>query len=79
MGDVKKVFRPDELEGLDENKKQRLQQELTKQIQASKEIQAIIKKHDEEPHVRAVVDLHDVANESLREKLDDTLKQLKSE
>lgn len=64
MSDLGCVYSAKELEGLDDKAKDTLQKELKKQIQASREIRAIIHAHDE-------------ANSILKEKLRDTLKRLK--
>jgi hypothetical protein len=65
MTDCSKVYSSEELAGLTDEQKATLQQELERQIRASREIRAIINAHDE-------------MNESLKEKLRDTLDRLKS-
>jgi hypothetical protein len=66
MSDLFKVYSPEELQGLDEEKKARLRQELEQQVRDSEEIRAIIK-------------LYSDMNERLKGKLSNTLNQLRSE
>jgi ABC-type Fe3+/spermidine/putrescine transport system ATPase subunit len=64
MSIVTDVYSPEELKGLNDEAREKLQKELKKQIEASREIRAIIYAHDE-------------LNKSLKEKLRDTYDQLK--
>jgi ABC-type Fe3+/spermidine/putrescine transport system ATPase subunit len=64
MSIVTDVYSRKELEGLDDEAREKLQKELKKQIAASREIRAIIYAHDE-------------LNKSLKEKLRDTFEKLK--
>jgi ABC-type Fe3+/spermidine/putrescine transport system ATPase subunit len=64
MSEVCCVYSPKELEKLDKKAREKLQKELKKQIEASREIRAIIYAHDE-------------LNKSLKEKLRDTYDKLK--
>ena len=64
MSRVMNVYSSEELKGLTDEDKEKLQKELKKQIEASREIRAIIYAHDE-------------LNKSLKEKLRDTFKKLK--
>jgi hypothetical protein len=58
------LYSPKELEGLDDKAKDTLQKELKKQVQASREI-------------RAILDAHEEANKILKEKLRGTYNKLK--
>ena len=64
MSIVTDVYSPEELKGLNDEAREKLQKELKRQIQASREIRAIIYAHDE-------------LNKSLKEKLRDTYDKLK--
>jgi ABC-type Fe3+/spermidine/putrescine transport system ATPase subunit len=64
MSIVTDVYSPEELKGLTDEAREKLQKELKKQIEASREIRAIIYAHDE-------------LNKSLKEKLRDTYDKLK--
>jgi ABC-type Fe3+/spermidine/putrescine transport system ATPase subunit len=64
MSIVTDVYSPEELKGLNDEAREKLQKELKKQIEASREIRAIIYAHDE-------------LNKSLKEKLRDTYDKLK--
>jgi hypothetical protein len=65
MGDVGRVFKPEELQGLSQEKRTKLQQELQRQIDASDEIKAILR-------------LRDLKTKELRDKLDGTLNALRN-
>jgi hypothetical protein len=65
MGDVSRVYTPDELKGLSTEKVAELKKALEEQVKASPEVQAIIARHKE-------------LNKSLKEKLKKTYDKLKS-